>query len=165
MSGINIIAIVAANGAIGKSGDQPFHISDDFRRFKALTLGHPVIMGRRTFDALPGGALPGRRNIVVTTQMDWHRDDVETAPSVKSAMVLACETDSQMFVIGGGEIYHQAMEFADRLYLTQVDAAVEDADVFFPEVDPQIWEMTACGEYATDPRSGVRYRFTEFSRR
>lgn len=165
MSGINVIAIVARDGAIGKDGDQPFHIRDDFRRFKELTLGHPIIMGRKTFEALPEGALPGRRNIVVTRQFEWHRDDVETSPTLRSAVVLACETDTVMFIIGGGEIYNQAIEFADRLYLTEVDAAVEDADTFFPEVDTQLWELTSASEHFTDPRSGARYRFAEYNRK
>lgn len=160
MSGINIIAIVAADGAIGKGGDQPFHIREDFRRFKELTLGHPVIMGRRTFEALPGGALPGRRNIVITGQSDWHCDGVDTAPSLSAAIVLACETATEMFIIGGGEVYRQAMEFADRLYLTQVDATVDDADTFFPAIDPELWEITSTSETFSDPRSGVSYRFT-----
>ena len=165
MSGINIIAIVAANGAIGKDGDQPFHILEDFRRFKELTFGHPIIMGRRTFEGLPDGPLPGRRNIVVTNQSDWHFDGVETAPSLQSAVVLACETDSDMYIIGGGEIYRQGIEIADHLYLTWVDASVEDAETFFPDVDETIWNKTKCEAYATDPRSGARYRFAEYHRR
>lgn len=162
---INIIAIVSANGAIGRGGDQPFHIKEDFKRFRDLTMGHPVIMGRRTFEALPGGALPGRRNIVVTSQSDWHCDDVETAPSLEGAIVLAFEADEDAFVIGGGEIYMQAMEMADRLYLTEVDAVVDDADTFFPAFDLNEWEQTEAGEYAVDPRSGAPYRFLTFTRR
>lgn len=165
MSGINIIAIVAANGAIGKGGDQPFHIREDFRRFRQLTLGHPVIMGRRTFEALPGGPLPGRRNIVVTSQYDWHADGVETAPSLEAALVLAMEADMDMYVIGGGEIYRQAMAYADYLYLTWVDASVEDADTFFPEIVAEEWEKVSDGEPAVDERSGASYRFTEYRRR
>lgn len=162
---INIIAIVATNGAIGRGGDQPFHIREDFMRFKELTMGHPVIMGRKTFEALPKGALPGRRNIVVTSQSDWHGDDVETAPSLEGAIVLAFEHDDEAFVIGGGEIYMQAIEMADRLYLTEVNAAVDDADTFFPAFDLSEWDQTEAGEYTVDPRSGAPYRFLTFTRR
>ena len=162
---INIIAIVSSNGAIGRGGDQPFHIKDDFKRFRDLTMGHPIIMGRKTFEALPGGALPGRRNIVVTSQSDWHREGVETAPSIEGAVVLAFESDDEAFVIGGGEIYMQAMEIADRMYLTEVDAMVDDADTFFPAFDLTEWEQTSTGDYSIDPRSGAPYRFLTFTRR
>lgn len=162
---INVIAIVAANGAIGRGGDQPFHIKEDFMRFKHLTMDHPVIMGRKTFEALPKGALPGRRNIVVTSQSDLHFDDAETAPSLEGAIVLAFEADDEVFVIGGGEIYMQAMEIADRLYLTEVDAAVDDADTFFPAFDLADWNQTEATDYNIDPRSGAPYRFLTFTRR
>lgn len=159
---INIIAIVARNGAIGRGGDQPFHIRDDFKRFKALTLGHPIIMGRRTFEALPGGALPGRRNIVVTRSQQWSAPDVENAPSLEAALQLAGEDEK--FIIGGGEIYCQAMHLADRLYLTEVDADVPDADTFFPSVDPEQWLIAEQSAPQTDPRSAATYRFTTYNR-
>lgn len=161
---INIIAIVARDGAIGLRGDQPFHISDDFRRFRALTLGHPIIMGRKTFEALPKGALPGRRNIVVTRSASWSAPSVETAPSVAAAIEMASATDPEVMIIGGGEIYRQAMPLATRLYLTEVDARVPEADTFFPDVEPTEWALTDRSTPATDPHSGATYTFATYTR-
>ena len=174
MPDISIIAIVARDGAIGRGGDQPFHIRDDFRRFKALTLGHPIIMGRRTFQALPGGALPGRSNIVVTRSASWSAPDAVTAPSLEAAIAIArnlqsdshptSESTDEIFIIGGGEIYRQALSLADKLYLTEVNADVPDADTFFPDIDHSCWRRTEISPEFTDPRSGVTYRFTTYRR-
>lgn len=155
---VSIIAIVARDGAIGRGGDQPFHIADDFRRFKALTLGHPVVMGRRTFEALPKGALPGRRNIVVTRRPAWTAPGVETASSVEDAIAMC--GDAEPFIIGGGEVYRRALPLATRLYITEVDADVPDADTFFPHVDPELFPLAETSSSAVDPRSGASYRFT-----
>lgn len=161
---IAIIAIVARDGAIGRGGDQPFHISADFRRFKQLTMGCPVIMGRKTFEALPKGALPGRRNIVVTRSATWQAPGAETAPSVAAAvgMVAGVET---AFVIGGGEVYRQSMALADELYITEVDADVPDADTYFPEVNSADWQIKEESDWMSDPRSGSRFRFVSAVRR
>lgn len=155
---VALIAIVARDGAIGRGGDQPFHIREDFLRFKELTLGKPIIMGRRTFEALPKGALPGRRNIVVTRSRDWKAAGVETASSVEDAVRLAGDVPEVM-MIGGGEIYRQAMPLATRLYLTEVDADVPDADTFFPAYDPMQWRQAEASDYRVDPRSGAPFRF------
>ena len=159
----SVIAIVAHDGAIGRGGDQPFHIREDFQRFKALTLGKPIVMGRRTFEALPKGALPGRRNIVVTRSADWSAPDVETARSIEDAIRMAGDVEEVM-IIGGGEIYRQSMPLATRLYVTEVDADVEDADTFFPEIDLQRWGLVEESDYQIDPRSGARFRFLTFDR-
>ncbi len=160
---INIIAIVAHGGAIGRGGDQPFHISADFKRFKQLTLGHPVVMGRRTFDALPTGALPGRRNIVITRSEDFTAPGVETALSLDNALEL-CGDANEIFIIGGGQIYAQSILLADRLLLTEVNADVEDADTFFPSIDSTTWTLTEASPAETDPRSGASYRFVTYTR-
>lgn len=161
---LSIVAIVARDGAIGRCGDQPFHISADFRRFKALTIGKPIVMGRKTFEALPKGALPGRRNIVVTRNKEWNAPGVETASSVEDALTL-CADVPEVMIIGGGEIYRQSMPLSSRLYLTEVDATVPDADTYFPERDPAGWEMTECSAPETDPNSGLTYRFTVYIRK
>lgn len=164
MTAVSVIAIVARDGAIGRGGDQPFHIREDFQRFKALTLGKPIVMGRRTFEALPKGALPGRRNIVVTRSAEWTAPDVETARSIEDAIRLAGDA-TEVMIIGGGEIYRQVMPMATRLYITEVDADVEDADTFFPEIDPQRWSLIEESDYLSDPRSGAQFRFLTFDRR
>ncbi len=163
MSKLSIIAIVAGNGAIGRKGDQPFHISADFRRFKQLTIGHPVVMGRKTFEALPKGALPGRRNIVITRQAGWSAPDVETAPSVEAALKM-CNGACEPFIIGGGEIYRLAMPLADKLFITEVNADVPDADTFFPAIDPDTWQLSEKGEWQ-ESADNPPFRFLVFSKK
>lgn len=162
---ISMIAIVAHDGAIGAGGDQPFHIREDFRRFKELTLGKPIVMGRRTFEALPKGALPGRLNIVVTRSPHWHAEGVTAVPSIEAAVETARRSGAdEVMMIGGGEIYRQAMPMATRLYITEVDADVPDADTFFPPFDPTQWQLMASSPYSVDPRSSAPYRFLEYQR-
>ncbi|MCM1483711.1 MAG: dihydrofolate reductase [Muribaculaceae bacterium] len=158
---ICIIAAVASCGAIGRRGDMPFHISADLRRFKQLTMGCPLIMGRRTFESLPGGALPGRRNIVVTRNALYSAPGAETAPSLAEAIAM-CASASKLMIIGGGEIYRQAMPIATSMHLTHIDARVPDADTYFPEVDMSRWLITESSDTETDPRSGVGFRFTDY---
>lgn len=160
---LSIIAIVAADGAIGCGGDQPFHISEDFRHFKRLTLGHPVIMGRKTFEALPKGALPGRRNIVITRNGDYKPAGAETAPSLEAALEMT--RGGEAFVIGGGHVYGAAIDLVDKLYITEVDAEVPDADTFFPAIAPEKWEIVERGEKLFDPRSGKNFCFLTYIRR
>ena len=160
---VTLIAVVARNGAIGVRGDQPFHISEDFKRFKALTMGKPIIMGRRTFEALPKGALPGRRNIVVSRNSDYQPAGVEVVASIEDALRLVHDAPEVM-VIGGGQIYGQSMPLANRLELTVVDADVVDADTFFPHVDEALWHKERESECFTDPRSGADYQFVSFVR-
>ena len=161
--GVTIIAAVARDGAIGLRGDMPFHISADLRRFKQLTMGHPLVMGRKTFDSLPNGALSGRRNIVVTRNPSFAAPGTERAASLGEALAM-CADGADPMIIGGGEIYRQAMPLADGLELTEIDAAVPDAEVFFPTVG-QEWEAVSVSEPATDPRSGAEYRFVTYRRR
>lgn len=162
MINLSIIAIVARNGAIGRGGDQPFHISADFRRFKQLTLGHPVIMGRKTFEALPKGALPGRRNIVITRNASWTAPGVEIASSIENALEL-CSPDDEPFIIGGGEIYRLAMPLAQKLFITEVDADVADADTFFPEINRNQWKLSDESQWNNIPDTPP-FRFLTFSR-
>ncbi len=130
---MKIIVAIDRKGAIGRGGDLLYHIGADLRRFKTLTIGHTVIMGRRTFESLPKGALPNRRNIVVTRQSAYSAPGIETAHSLEAALAMASD-DSEAFVIGGAEIYRQALGLADELLLTVVDAETADADTFFPPI-------------------------------
>lgn len=141
MAPIVLVAAVARNGVIGAGGDMPWHLPADLRRFKAITLGKPMIMGRRTFDAI-GRPLPGRRTIVVTRDRGWASAGVETAASLDEALRRAADPEpEEIIVAGGGEIYAQAIGRADRLRLTWIDAA-PDGDAWFPEVDPDRWRET-----------------------
>lgn len=160
-----IIAAVASDRGIGRDGGLAYHISADLRRFKALTTGHTVIMGRKTFESLPKGALPHRRNIVVTRNPAATFDGAETALSVEAAIAMAAnagETDA--FIIGGAQIYNISLPLADRLELTLIDAPAPGADVFFPEVAPTDWETTADSGPLTDEKSGLIYRFVTLDR-
>ncbi|WP_353510846.1 dihydrofolate reductase [Intrasporangium sp.] len=138
MTNVTMIAAVGRNGVIGDGSSMPWHISEDLKFFKRTTMGHPMIMGRRTFDAI--GVLPGRRSIVLTRQEDWRHPDVETAHSLAEALSLAGPAD-EVFVIGGGEVYREAMPYAARLVITEVDQSPEGS-VTFPEVDLSEWQET-----------------------
>lgn len=163
---IAIIVAAGADSAIGIGGDMPFHISADLRRFKALTMGLPLVMGRKTFESLPGGALPGRRNIVVSRRADFHPEGAETARSLDEALMTAAGgSPREIMVIGGGEIYRQALSLASRIYLTEVTGAFPGADTYFPEIDPGEWTVEEESECFTDPRSGLGYRFVNLIRR
>lgn len=161
---ISIIVATARGGAIGRGGDLLFHLRDDLRRFKQLTMGKPMIMGRRTFESLPGGALPGRRNIVITSSTDFRAEGVEVAHRFSDAMMMAGGVP-EIMIIGGGQVYEKAIWIADRIYLTEIDADVTDADTFFPAIDPERWLTIETSEWLTDQKSGVRFRFVTLERR
>lgn len=160
---ISIIVAVANNNAIGRKGDLLFHISADLRRFKEITMGHPIIMGRKTFESFPKGPLPGRQNIVITRQSDYRHEGITVVGSFSDALTAASGAD-EAFVIGGGEIYREAIKHASKIYLTEIDADVTDADTFFPEINPNEWHKTEESEWIEDERTGARYRFICLSR-
>lgn len=155
---IAIIVAATRDMAIGNKGDLLYHISDDLKRFKSLTMGCPIIMGRKTFESFPKGALPGRRNIVVTRNGDYRAENIETAPSVEAAIAM-CEGAERVYIIGGGEIYRQALPLASRLELTLVDAECPEADTRFPDVDLAAHGADNPTFDRTDPKSGVKYCF------
>ena len=159
---ISIIAAIGRNREIGRRGDLAFHISADLRRFKALTMGSPIIMGRKTFESFPNGALPGRRNIVVTRNASYTAHGIETAPSLESAIAMA-EGASTVYIIGGGEIYRQALPMATRLDLTLVDAELPDADTFFPHYS-DTFTIAEVTDPETCPKTGLSYRFATLTR-
>lgn len=163
---VTIIVAVARDGAIGRRGDLLFHISDDLRRFKRLTMGHPIVMGRKTFESFPKGPLPGRTNIVVTRNGDYDGRGATVADSLDEALkIAAAEETGRIFIIGGGEIYRQAFGIADALELTAIDAAVDDADTFFPPVNDVDWQLTEKSEPMTDPKTSISYSFKTYTRR
>lgn len=145
---IALIAAVDSNWGIGKDNDMLFYISRDLRRFKSITLGHPIIMGRKTFESLPKGPLPKRRNIVISRQKDLNIDGAEVVHSVEEAMNLL-EEQSCAFVIGGGTIYDAFLPIANRVYLTHIESQ-KDADVFFPSLDVQTWRKEKIETYRAE---------------
>lgn len=158
------IALVAAldrDFAIGRGNALPWSLPDDLKRFKALTLGHPILMGRKTAESL-GRALPGRRNLVLTRSGRVPFEGMEAIPSIEAALAAAART---LMVIGGGEVYVQALPMASRLHLTWVDTRVEGADAWFPRFDPSQWTMTDSEAHAADARHAHAFRFADYVRR
>lgn len=161
---ITIIAAVTRSGAIGRGGDLVYHLSGDLRHFKTLTIGHAIVMGRKTFESLPGGALPGRRNIVISSRAGYAAPGAETVGSLADA--IAAAGDDDCYIIGGGRVYAEAMPIADRLTLTEIAVdGPDDADTFFPAVDPTVWEPGSRSETMRDERTGLEYRFVDYHRR
>jgi len=159
---ISIIVAIASNRAIGKDNRLLWHLSDDLKRFKKLTTGHTLIMGRNTFLSLPNGALPNRRHIVISDIPEESFEGCEMAHSIEEAIKLA-GTSEECFVIGGGMVYKQFLPVAGKLYLTQVYASFE-ADTFFPEIDFSQWKALATEEVDAGERNQYRHSYTEFIR-
>lgn len=160
---LSIIVAIAANGAIGKDNGLIYRLPNDLRRFKQLTTGHTIIMGRRTFESLPKGALPNRRNIVLSrSERDF--PGAERFSSLNEAL-LHCQDDEEVFIIGGASVYEEALPLADRLCLTYIHDTPSDADVFFPEVDLSQWLQTDCETHEHDERHAVDYSFVDYERK
>lgn len=136
---VTLIAAVASNGVIGADGDIPWRIPEDWRRFKSLTLGHTLVMGRKTYDSI-GRPLPGRTTIVITRQPSWRADGITVVHTLEEALQAAPE--GEVFIAGGGDIYRLALPLADRMSLTEVDQSPE-GNAFFPEWDSAQWRQTA----------------------
>lgn len=160
---ISMIAAVASNGALGLDNRLLYWLPNDLKRFKQLTTGHTIVMGRRTFDSLPKGALPNRRNVVVSASVQ-SLPGAEVYPSLDEALQ-ACAADDEVFVIGGASIYRQAYPLAQRLYLTEVDDVPAAADVFFPDMEGNEWEQVAFESHEKDERHAFAYRFVDYIRK
>ena len=159
---ISIIVAIASNRAIGKDNRLLWHLSDDLKRFKKLTTGHTLIMGRNTFLSLPNGALPNRRHIVISDIAGESFEGCEMARSMEEAVELAGAT-GECFVIGGGMVYRQFLPVAGKLYLTRVHASFE-ADTFFPEIDFSQWKALYNEEVEAGERNQYRHTYTEYIR-
>jgi dihydrofolate reductase len=163
---ISLIVAASTNNAIGKDNKLLWHLPNDMKFFKNTTWGMPVVMGRKTFEALAGEPLPGRFNYVITRNKDWHpqREKVQVAPSLPASIELAKETDcKEVFVIGGGEIYKEAMTIADRIYMTRVHAVLE-GDTFFPVIDPKDWQLVSELAFPADEKHAYAYSFQLWQR-
>lgn len=159
---ISIIVAIAQNGAIGYKGDLIYHLSADLKRFKALTTGHTVIMGRKTFQSLPKGALPNRRNIVLTRQQGVSFEGTEVFPSITEALA-HCTPDENVYVIGGAQVYSQALELADELEITLVHATPREADTFFPDYNANgCWKLVNREDHDPDEKNPYPYSFLTY---
>jgi dihydrofolate reductase len=159
------LALVAAldrRHAIGRGNALPWHLPDDLKRFKALTLGQPLLMGRKTAESL-GRALPGRRNLVLTRSGRVPFEGMEAVGSPEEALAAARhDAARRLCVIGGGEVYALCLPRATRLHLTHVDTVVEDADAFFPAFDPADWTVVAREAHAADARHAHAFEFVDY---
>lgn len=158
---ISIIVAVADNYAIGKKGDLLCHMPEDLKHFKAITQGHTVLMGERTFYSLPKHPLPNRRNIVLTDVPGKQIEGAEVVYSIPEALA-AVAADEEAFVIGGGMVYRQMEPLADKLYITHIRHSWEDADTFFPVIDPARWQKTASELHEADEKNPYNYEFAEY---
>ena len=167
---VSLIAAVSRNGVIGRDGDMPWKLSTDLKRFKALTLGKPVIVGRKTFDSFGGRPLPGRPHVIVTRNPDFSYPGADVASSLDEAIAIAgtraAELGSdEIYVLGGGQIYAEAIGIADTLRITHVDADIADGDTMFPAIDPALFDKVE--EVAVPPGEKDSYatRFATYMRR
>ncbi len=162
---LSIIAAVAANRVIGRNNRLPFHQSTDLKRFKALTMGHHVLMGRKTYGDDVAKPLPGRANVVITNNPSFAAQGVAIARSVDEAIAKAgASGDDEVFILGGGEIFRQTIHRADRMYITQIHAEVE-GDTFFPEFDDvNEWHLTDREDFEADEKNEYPFSFLTYDR-
>lgn len=158
-----MIVAMARDNAIGRNNDLLWHLSADLKRFRTLTTGHTIIMGRRTWESLPNGALPNRRNVVVSRSIS-ELPGAEVAPSVEQALALA-RAESEVFIIGGGKIYHELLPHCDRLYLTLVEQEYPDADTHFPKLDWSEWLVAHEEHVPADEKNPIASTFYILDRR
>lgn len=159
---ISIIVAIAENNAIGKNNDLLWHIPEDMKRFRQITSGHKIIMGKRTYESLPHRPLKDRTNIVISDIPGDRYEGAVMAYSIEEALE-HCPADEECFIIGGGMVYRQFLPLADKLYITRVDKPF-DADIFFPEIDPETWEETSREEGA-DKGFDFTYSFITYERK
>lgn len=164
LDNLSIIVAVAKNGAIGLNNELLYRLPNDLKRFKALTTGHTVIMGRKTFESLPKGALPNRRNIVLSRQEGLHYENAECYRSLEDAL-MQCDYTEDIYIIGGGELYRQTVGIAKRIHLTLVEDTPARADAFFPELNPEEWIVTLHEEHPADEKHAQAYTFIDYIRR
>lgn len=161
-----IVGIVASDIAlgIGYNGELLCHLPDDLKRFKEITMGHSIIMGRKTFESLPNGALPGRENIVITRNRDYHADGVKVVHSLNEA-IDAATMPGEVFIIGGAILYYTAFDLMDKVYMTVIDHKFDKVDARFPELLVGDWVRTFGDEHKADERHPYDFWYVTFTRR
>lgn len=162
---ISVIAAVADGGAIGRKNSLLWHISEDLKYFKKVTMGHPVIMGRKTFESI-GRPLPGRKNIVVSKSGNFNNPNVEKAEDLDALLKsLRRKRKEEYFVIGGASIYASAMQYAHKLYITRIYFKAEGADAFFPEIDEKTWTVIEKSSVLHDEENNIDFQFIVYGRK
>lgn len=163
---ISAIAAIDENRAIGKQGGLLCHLPADLRHFKAVTMGSPIIMGRKTFESFPRGPLPGRLNIILTRDASYSQAGTVVCHDIDSALEVAARSGKgECFVIGGGQVYNDFAALCDELHLTVIHARFADADTFFPAIDMEQWETIKKEDYAADERNPYSYSFLHLRRK
>jgi dihydrofolate reductase len=157
---LTIVVAIDAERGIGVQNQLPWHLPEDLAHFKRTTSGHPIIMGRKTFDSI-GRPLPNRRNIVITRNSEWRHDSVDVVASLSEAISLV--RDAEACIIGGGQIFAEALPLADRMVITEIDKTFQ-CDVFFPEFSLQEWQETAREHHHSD-QNGFDYAFVTYQRK
>ncbi|GHT62239.1 dihydrofolate reductase [Bacteroidia bacterium] len=160
---ISMIAAIGRNSEIGKSGDLLCHLPADLKHFKEISSGHTVIMGRKTFESLPKGPLPNRRNIVISRNAGLKIEGAEVYPSLDYAFIKLID-ENEVFIIGGAQIYEQTLPVADKLYLTKIHADFPEADAFFPKIDFSVWRETSRETFFADEKNRYSFSFIEYER-
>ena len=159
---ITLIAAVAENNALGKHNQLLWHLPDDFKRFKTITTGHHIILGRKTFESFPK-PLPNRTHVIITRQNDYTHEGCIIVDSLQKAIDL-CPKNKELFIIGGGEIYKQSIDIADKLDITKVHHSFE-ADTFFPEIDMNKWKLTSAEFHPKDEKHQFDFTFETYLRK
>jgi dihydrofolate reductase len=160
---ISIIVVSGKNSEIGKGNRLLCHLPADLKHFKEITTGHTVIMGRKTFESLPNGALPNRKNIVLSRNNDLRVKGADVYPALDSALI-RLKDENEVFVIGGAQIYEQVLPIADKIYLTKIHADFPEADAFFPRFDIRKWKEISRETFPADEKNAYSYSFIELAR-
>ena len=159
-----IIVAIDRNGAIGKQGQLLCHLPADMRHFKDITMGHSIVMGLKTFESFPKGALPGRQNIVITRNSDYAPQGVTVAHGIDEALA-AATMPGEVFIIGGAEVYRATFPLVNTIYLTVIDHKFKDTDAHFPRIDMRSWTITSQEEHPADDRNPYPYTFMTLKRK
>jgi dihydrofolate reductase len=160
---ISLIAAIGKNNELGKGNTLLWKLPADMERFKKITSLHTIIMGRKTFESI-GRPLPNRRNIIITRDVNYKNGDVEVAHSLSEALDMVGNNNEEIFIIGGGELYTQTMPIADKLYITHIDATDANADTFFPEIIPIVWNEISHEEHKKDEKNLFDYTFSVYEK-
>ncbi|MVZ67267.1 dihydrofolate reductase [Sphingobacterium sp. DK4209] len=159
---LTLIVAASENNAIGKNNQMLWHLPNDFKYFKSQTMDHSIVMGRKTFESI-GKPLPGRRNIVITRQATFEAEDVDVANSLQDVFSY-CRDEQEVFIIGGAQIYQQALPLASKVLLTRVHATIEDADAYFPVLPSDDWELISSEPHSKDEKHQYDYTFEVYNR-
>ncbi len=160
---ISLIAAIGKNNELGKNNTLVWNMPTDLKYFRETTSGHPVIMGRKTFESV-GRPMPNRRNIIITRDLNYKKDGIEVVHSLKEALDIVPHKNEEIFIIGGEAIFKESMSLADRLYITHINATDKDANVFFPEIIPIVWNEVSREEHKKDSENPFDYTFSVYER-